>query len=243
MKKTTFLITALCTGLLFGCNNKEVHKESNTETESKIDKKQNDSTSNSKKINTSGKTRFESLMHDKEGQEYKVSIIAVKEKKQIETENLAGATQGDAIYNGDYKVVLSKNGKVKQEVKVNNLTFNANSSHIELVKGKVELLLITQTESTNNNWGYAFIVKGDSLVQVKNGKDNSDSFMYSEAAFKEVEPYHYESAFYNNMEGKWVFTIYKLNEEKATLTPSNVEVYEFEEGTKYYNTYFVDNKN
>lgn len=51
MKKNAFLITALCTGLLFGCNNKEIHKEPNQETESKTDKKQNNSTSNSKQIN------------------------------------------------------------------------------------------------------------------------------------------------------------------------------------------------
>ncbi|MGX5608729.1 hypothetical protein ACWKTZ_20180 [Bacillus cereus] len=52
MKKKTFLLAAVCTSLLFGCDNKEIYKELNKEKELQTDKKQINSTSNSKEINT-----------------------------------------------------------------------------------------------------------------------------------------------------------------------------------------------
>jgi len=236
MKYKPLVLTFLCTSLLFGCSKDDTKKESIA--------KENKETQTSKKTATKSETlknveRFTGVIKDKEGKEYELKIKPVKEEKTVVKSQYASTAQGDTLYSGDYNLVLLSKGKEKQKIKLSNLTINKDTALIKVIDGKRDLLLVGQSEASNTNWGYIFLLKDEKLVKVKNVTDKSDTLLFTETSVKEVQPYFYQTAFYDNTEAKWIYTMYKLDEKNNTLTATNKEMYNYKDGANYYNSNFV----
>ncbi len=234
-------VTLLCTSLLlFGCEKAEKNNSSTTEDKKIESAAQEKQTTSTKKENTKTTNRFESTIEDKDGRKYVVKISPIKEEKKVEEEGYGSVAKGDTVYSGDYHLILLLNDKEKQKITLKDLTINKDNPLFKVIEGKRDLLLIGQSEGLNINYGYVYMLEDGKLVQLKNADENTDTFSFSQTAFREVQPYFYQTAFYDNSQAKWTFSMYQLNESKHTLSSSSKETYEFEEGTAYYELHFID---
>lgn len=239
MKYKPLVLTFLCTSLLFGCSKEDTKKET-VEKENSVTQTNKEETNKSQTLKNV--ERFTGVIKDKEGKEYELKIKPVKEEKTVVKSQYASTAQGDTLYSGDYNLVLLSKGKEKQKITLSNLTINKDTALIKVIDGKRDLLLVGQSEASNTNWGYIFLLKDEKLVKVKNVTDKSDTLLFTETSVKEVQPYFYQTAFYDNTEAKWIYTMYKLDEKNNTLIATNKETYNYKDGATYYNNNFVSKK-
>lgn len=116
--------------------------------------------------------------------------------------------------------------------------FNIDRKSVYLVKGKPDLLAISQCEATNSNAVQYFYIKDHQLTQIKS-EDNHEYFSILSNYIKSSGENKYQYVLYNNAgETSWYFLNYRLDTNRDIFVDEEGVIFnedEFELGEKHLN--------
>jgi len=187
-------------------------------------------------INTK-KSRVTYTLKDSSGKKYTVYVIPTSEKKAKASYDSndgwssvwAGASSGDTLYKGNYKLYLKKSGAKSVSytgVQLKNYTYNSSRKMIYSIparyKGQPDLLVVAQTESSNFEFGDIYYVYKGKLKKAKSG------FFYTLRP-QNIGKNTFKTAEYDNGYGKWHLIDYTFTLSSGKLTRKRVVVKDFED--------------
>ncbi|KYC88614.1 hypothetical protein B4102_4003 [Heyndrickxia sporothermodurans] len=180
-------------------------------------------------VNTK-KSRVTYTLKDNKGKKCIVYVIPTSEKKARGSNNAkygwntlwAGVNEGDLIYHGNYKLYIKKSGKKNVSYtgfKLKNYTYNATRKMMYSIpskqKGQPDLFIISGTESSNFEYCEIYYIQNGKLKKAK------DAFEYT------LRPHNigknkYQVPAYNNANGKWYISDFKLALSSGKLEETQV---------------------
>ncbi|MFM1653024.1 hypothetical protein ACI7RC_13095 [Brevibacillus sp. B_LB10_24] len=160
-----------------------------------------------------GHIRYSIALHDSSGQTYTVRIYSENESMYVEQNDWSGASEGDRIYRGKYRINLVKAGQEQLEGQPlmlfddEEMEFHSSRNMVYKVEsgypGQPDLLVVTQHGGSNGVFARFFYIRDEELrpVAIKwQERTNFELFM------QEIENPAYmvfQTKAYVNAEGNW----------------------------------------
>ncbi|WP_203362031.1 hypothetical protein [Bacillus sp. REN10] len=168
-------------------------------------------------------SRVTHLLKDANGKQYKVYFSGIKEKKAYASFEhdwalvWAGASEGDLLYHGNYKLYMQKVGVSHiQSTKYSypDYTLNSTRKMVHMYpskqKGQPDLLAVAETGSSNSEYADWYYIKNGVLTKIANVEYTKRAQVIGKNTFL--------TANYDNSVGKWFFYKMSFNPSKNKLT-------------------------
>ncbi|USK71167.1 hypothetical protein [Peribacillus asahii] len=198
-------------------------------------------------VNTQ-KSRVTYTLKDSAGKKYTVYVIPTSEKKAKASYDSndgwssvwAGASSGDTLYKGNYKLYLKKSGAKSVSytgLQLKDYTYNASQKMIYSIparyKGQQDLMVVAETESSNFESGDLYYVYKGKLKKAKS------EFFYTLRP-QNIGKNSFRTTGYNNANGKWYTRDYKLNLSSGKLTETQLLVKRYNDMDKFVKSWRKD---